>query len=97
MSVSSESRKGDRIYVIEGFISNVVTDDDGELDLTRSDELAIGDTVVYLDWSLDTVGDNLEIFIHYVDNKGQELKARENYFVIEDVWNNLRTYFTNLN
>ncbi|SFE49780.1 hypothetical protein SAMN05216378_3330 [Paenibacillus catalpae] len=97
MSVSSESRKGDRIYVIEGFIAKIVTDNKGHFDLLRSNELDIGDTVVFLDWSLETVGDELEIFIHYVDNNGEELKAKETYFVTEDVWNNLRAYFTSLN
>lgn len=96
MSVSSESRKGDRIYVIEGFLAKPFIDDDGLLDSSKSKELDTGDSVTFLDWSLEAVRDNLEYFIHYTDNTGEELKAVESYFVTEEVWNGLRDYFTKI-
>lgn len=50
MSVSSECRSGDEIYVIEGFVSKVVFTNEELMDTENSLELKIGDKVIYLDW-----------------------------------------------
>ncbi|CAM3615551.1 hypothetical protein PALU110988_30365 [Paenibacillus lupini] len=97
MSVSNECRKGDSIYVIESFISKVVLDNDKCIDLSRSKTLNVGDRVVYLDWSLKSVGDNLFYIIEYRDQFGEELEATETYFVSEEVWSNLERYFEERN
>lgn len=93
MSVSSECRSGDSIYVIEGFISMDKFDNRGYLDVENSLEQKIGDRVTYLDWFNNYIGDNLYTMIKFRDIHGNEIEAVETYFVTEEVWNGLSQYF----
>jgi len=95
MSVSSECRLGDEIYVIDGFVSKVVFTNEELMDTENSLELDIGDKVIYLDWFNKNIGDNLYKFIRYRDKNGNDLEAVETFFVTKEVWNRLEEYFFN--
>lgn len=93
MSVSVECIQGDRIFVIEDFLSKTKLNEDHEIDMEQSKELTIGDFVYYQDWSLESIGTNTFTVIKFIDSCGEELEAVESYFVTEEVWNNLKEYF----
>ena len=97
LSVSTECRTGDRIFIIEGFISKLFYDDEGNFDISQSKELTIGDSVCFIEHFDKQIGDNQFTMIRYMDNTGEDLEAVETYFVTEDVWNNLMKYFSNKN
>ncbi|MFD0675601.1 MULTISPECIES: hypothetical protein [unclassified Paenibacillus] len=95
MSVSTECRKGDLIYVIDGFIAKTSIDENSNFDKPHLKELKVGEFVYFLDWTNKQIGDNFYSIIRYKDKSGEELEAVETYFVTEDVWNGLREYFKN--
>lgn len=95
MSVSDESLNGDLIYVIEGFIAQIVVDSEGSFDVENSVELEVGNAVIYQDWFYDKRDDNISIMIKYKRTDNEECwSAIETYFVTEDVWIGLKKYFT---
>jgi hypothetical protein len=95
LSVSSECRSGDSIYIIEGFISKTNFDNQGLVDIENSLEQQIGNKVIYLDWFNKNIGDNLYTMIKYKDSYDIEIEAVETYFVTEKVWNGLEKHFNN--
>jgi hypothetical protein len=92
MSVSSECKHGDSIYIIESFIEPTI-DKNGLLDMQNSIEHKVGEKVIYLNWYYKNIGDNQGIFIKFQDETKGIFSAAETYFVTEDVWNGLRDYF----
>ncbi|MFX3634246.1 MAG: hypothetical protein ACE3L7_17070 [Candidatus Pristimantibacillus sp.] len=94
MSVSHDCLIGDTIYVIEGFIAKPIFDEEDNFDITNSYELEVGDTVEYVDWYNEYIGDKLFTTIKYKYKlTGEILSAVETYFVTEEVWNELDLYF----
>ncbi|MFM1652566.1 hypothetical protein ACI7RC_10765 [Brevibacillus sp. B_LB10_24] len=92
MSISSECRKGDNIFVIEAFVTELVLQENSIIDEEKTKEYHVGKKLTYLDRSYGK-GDNKDILIKFQDENGCVSSAVETYFVTENVWRGLLEYF----
>ncbi|MFJ7975769.1 hypothetical protein ACIQZI_08625 [Peribacillus sp. NPDC096379] len=96
MSVISESQVNDKIIIIEPF----TTCRDGiEFNWEEARDFKIGESVYYLDGFKDPDSpfsqDHLSWMTRFKTGEGQVFTATQHYFVTNEAWNSLKSFFEN--